>query len=31
MNDPVFVKYKREIDDHFTQETRSKKRIHELE
>ena len=30
-NDPHFVKYKREIDDHFTQETRSKKRIHELE
>ena len=30
-NDPLFEKFKKEIDEHFNQETRSKKRIHELE
>lgn len=29
--DPKFEKFKQEIEEHFTQETRSKKRIHELE
>ena len=31
MADPRFDKLKQEILDHFNQETRSKKRIHELE
>lgn len=30
-HDPAFTKYKEQIEAHFNQETRSKKRIHELE
>lgn len=30
-HDPNFKKYKEQIELHFNQETRSKKRIHELE
>ena len=31
LNDPLYDRFKKEIDHHFNQETRSKKRIHELE
>ena len=30
-HDPAFTKYNEQIEAHFNQETRSKKRIHELE